>query len=106
MTKQLPPCRGRDSESGAEMRKEINRGSIGCAAGIAIMSVSVFLAGVIFVKCFGIAYNHDFTMKEYISALFTRHALTWYLATGALFSFGLWLAIDALITIFKDFFEV
>ena len=88
------------------MRKFVNRGSVGCAVGVAVMSISVALATIIFIKCFGLAYSANYTLQEYISALFTRHALTWYFATGIVFAAGLWLTINALITIFKDFFEV
>jgi len=84
----------------------INKGSFGCAIGMAVMMASMALAGIIFIKCFGLAYKPEYSLTQYISALFTRHALSWYLGTGVLFALGLWLTINAMITILKDFFEV
>lgn len=89
------------------MNRYVNKGSIGCAMGAAIMMGSAFLALVIFIKCFRYAYGQpDFTLSEYISALFYWRALIWYLLTGIIFGLGLWLFINAIITIVRDFFEV
>ena len=88
------------------MRQLINKGSIGCALGTAVMSASLALMLIIFIKCFGMAFQEEYTLAQYISALFSPHALAWYLGTGILFAIGLWLTINAMITIFKEFFEV
>lgn len=87
--------------------KSINRGSLGCATGIAIMSASVLYGGIVLLKCFGLAYaQKEYTIAQYISSIFTHDALYMYLISGVCFSFGLWIAINSMITILKSFFEI
>ena len=87
--------------------RTVNKGSLGCAAGIAVMSGSILLGGIVLLKCFGLAYaQEEYTIAQYISAVFTRDALLMYLLAGVFFSAGLWIAINSMITILKSFFEI
>ncbi len=87
--------------------KTVNKGSLGCAVGIAIMTGSTLLGGIVLLKCFGLAYaQKEYTIAQYISAIFTRDALFMYCLAGVFFSIGLWIAINSMITILKSFFEI
>ena len=89
--------------------KSINKGALGCAFGISVMLIAIALCVVIFWKCFSIAYHspeHHYTIIQCVSAGFYRDALFMYLAAGAIFFGGLWVAINSSITVFKSFFDI
>lgn len=84
-----------------------NKGAFSCTLGIFFMAISFAFAAIVFIKCFGLAYQHsEYTLSNYISALFTRDALKMYFFSGIGFFAGLYLFVNGLIRIVKDFFEV
>ena len=89
--------------------KDINKGSFGCALGLSIMLGATGICGVVFWKCFSIAYSSDQyggKVVESIAAAFYRDVFPLYFVAGLIFLAGLWIAINALITILKSFFDI
>lgn len=84
----------------------MHKGAFGCALGIFLICISIGFSFVVFIKCFGLAMQHNYDLPKYISALFTRDALMMYFYSGLIFFFGLYLSINGMIRIFKEFFEV
>ncbi len=84
----------------------LNKGSVGCSLGLFLIIFSFAFGILVLVKCFGPAYQHNYSLPEYISALFTRDAMKLYLVAGFIFFIGLFLSINGVIRILKDFFEV
>ena len=85
---------------------KMNKGALGCTIGLFLIVMSVALAIIVFLKCFGLAYQHDYNFAQYISAIFTREAMKLYFISGLIFFGGLYLAVNGFIRIVKDFFEV
>ena len=83
-----------------------NKGALGTALGAFLIFVSISFAFIVFMKCFGLAYQHNYNLPLYISAIFTRDAMKMYFFSGIIFFAGLYLLINGLIRILKDFFEV
>lgn len=84
----------------------LQKGTLGCATGLFLIFTSLAFAIIVFLKCFGLAYQHNYDFPRYISAVFTREALHMYFLAGLIFFAGLSLAINGMIRILKDFFEV
>ena len=84
----------------------MNKGALACTIGLFIIAMSLGLALIVFFKCFGLAYQHDYNLGEYISAIFTRDAMKIYFVAGLIFFCGLYLTVNGFIRIVKDFFEV
>lgn len=75
--------------------------------GMAVMTGAVAFAAIVLLKCFGLAYQQpDYTVAQYISAIFTRDSMLYYLFAGVVFSLGLWIAINSAITALKSFFDL
>lgn len=89
--------------------KDIHKGSLGCAIGVSVMLSSVILCLIIFWKCFSQAYHdteRDYTIVQCVSAGVYRDALFLYLLAGLIFFGGLWIAINAGISVLKSFFDI
>jgi len=89
--------------------KDINKGSFGCALGVSIMLGAMGICGVVFWKCFSVAYNsaqYHGNVVESIAAAFYRDVFPLYLVAGLIFLAGLWIAINATISILKSFFDI
>ncbi len=84
----------------------LNKGAFSCTLGLFLTIISLSFAFIVFIKCFGLAYQHNYDLPQYISAIFTRDALKLYFFSGIIFFFGIYLAVNGTIRIIKDFFEV